>query len=362
MKTFAPVSLPDSEKRNLCEGLLEEFGISVVRTTSRGEMNIACPFGFHQDQLKNPTGSLNYLKLTYHCLGCQASGSLPWFVASIRNSSVEDARDWLGKTTGINGSVMDLSALLKLFDAIYVESKKEKFPIPNYSFKVLDPWMFIHPYMTDPIVEGGRGIPEETYKHFRLGYAQNYRVSGNRTSERIIIPHIWKDQLVGWQTRRLSDDGTPKYLNSPDFPKDQTLYNFDPKAKQVVVVESPMSVLRHWHEIPNMVSTFGASVTNEQIRLLQGIPEVVLWMDNDKAGWTATKRMESLLSPYTNVLIVDNPYHADPADLDTIWVQGLIETALPYPVWQQPIQLLCRKCEKIVHNGKCSEVINHGIA
>ena len=372
MKVFAPVNLPDSEKQTLCETLLEEFSIPVVRITNKGEMHVPCPFGIHKDQDKNPTGSINYHKLAYKCLGCQASGSLLWFVASLRHETIVEAREWFNKTTGLNGQVMELPDLLKLFDALYAEDKKEKAPIPRYSKKVLEPWMFIHPYMTDPVEDGGRGIDEETYKHFLIGYADDYRVGANKTSERIIIPHIWNKELVGWQTRRLLDDGTPKYLNSPDFPKEQTLFNYDDTFDTVVVVESPMSVIRHYPEIPNIVSTFGASVSNEQIRLLKRFSNVVLWMDNDVAGWTAVQgsgkgryRKEGMaekLAPFTNVLVVDNPYNADPADLDTNWVKGLIELALPYSVWQPPKELLCHICEKIVHNGKCSEVIDRGVA
>ena len=355
MTAFAPALLPDSEKQALCEGLLDEFGINVARITNRGEIHIPCPFGMHNDQDRNPTGSLNYQKLTYKCLGCQASGGLLWFVASLRNSSAIEARDWLSKATGTDGSVMDLSDLLRLFDAIYDNGHHQKSPIPHYSKKVLDPWLFIHPYMTDPVEEQGRGIPEENYKHFSIGYAQEYRVSENKTSERIIIPHFWDGELVGWQTRRLCDDGSPKYLNSPEFPKEQTIYNYDPYQDRAIVVESTMSVLKHWHALPELVCTFGASVTDEQVRLLQKIPTVILWMDNDSAGWNAVlgrpskgKREAGLaekLAPYTNVLVVENPYAGDPADLDTDTVINLVQNAVPYSVWQPPKEL------EVIHHG-----------
>ena len=355
MTAFAPATLPDSEKQALCERLLDEFGINIARITNRGEIHMPCSFGNHQDQDKNPTGSLNYQKLTYKCLGCQASGGLLWFIASFRNSSAVEAREWLGQATGTDGSIMDLPDLLRLFDAIYQNGHHEKSPIPRYSKKVLDPWLFIHPYMTDPIEEGGRGVLEETYKYFSIGYAQDYRVGENKTSERIVIPHFWDGELVGWQTRRLSNDGSPKYLNSPDFPKEQTIYNYDVEQDRAIVVESTMSVLRHWHALPEIVCTFGASVTDEQVRLLQKIPTVILWMDNDEAGWNAVqgrkignKRYPGLaekLAPYTNVLIVENPYAGDPADLDTETVIGLVNNAIPYSVWQPP------KILEVIQNG-----------
>jgi DNA primase len=93
------------------------------------------------------------------------------------------------------------------------------------------------------------------------------------------------EQLVGWQARRL-DGGKPKYKNSPDFPKDTTLFNYDYLRDTVVIVESPMSVMRHWHHMPYVEATFGAAITNEQLRLISKHPKVILFLDNDKAGWS----------------------------------------------------------------------------
>ncbi len=100
-----------------------------------------------------------------------------------------------------------------------------------------------------------------------------------------------KGKLVGWQSRRLdSSDGTPKWLSTPEFPKDSTLFNYDEVCKAdpnfVVVCESPMSTLRHQHHLP-IVATFGAEVTDRQVRLMAEFDRVVLWMDPDNAGWRA---------------------------------------------------------------------------
>jgi hypothetical protein len=368
MSTFAPAMLPDSEKENLCKSLLDEFSIDISQVVSlRHELIIPCPFGNHQDQARNPTAALNYRKLTFRCLGCGARGGLLWFIAELRGEGQNEARKWLSKETGTDGHVMELANLLRFFDALYATPPAEVKAIPNYSMDVLTPWRVIHPYMTDPVSEGGRGIPVETYKHFNIGYAPEYFMGKEEpTSERIIIPVIWKGKLVGWQSRRLMDDGTVKYKNSPDFPADRVIYNQPKDRRRIVVVESPMSVLSKYHCIPEMGGTFGAGIADGQFEILKGYDEVIFWLDNDEAGWNAMLGLGEgkqhipgageRLMPYTNVRVVESPWAADPADVSDATALHLVENAVPFPIWSPPKRLLCYGCGAAAHDGDCEEV------
>lgn len=354
---FEAALLPDSQKEALCRSLLDEFGATVSRTYDE-ELIHGCllPWASHKDQKANPSASLNWSKLTYKCLGCGGGGGLLWFIAACRGVDSDDARKWLEKSQGLGNEVMGLADLLAYFDALAASGKRVKAEITTYDERLLAPWDLRHPYMFDPPEEGGRGIPMETLDRFRVGYAENYRVrqgedgQGNPKfieSERIVIPHFWEGRLVGWQSRKLADDGTPKYVSSPDFPKDQTLYNYDRTKRMAVVVESPASVLRHAHHM-HVEATFGANVTDSQIRLLQRHSTVVLWMDNDTAGWECIEGVRDAkgrvlraglaeaLAPFVNLLIVDSPWADDPADLPDSEVQRLVEQAVPYGIWERP--------------------------
>jgi hypothetical protein len=374
---FEAALLPDAAKEELCRSLLAEFGINNIRTREPdGELIHACLIDpTHRRQQAEPTASLNYKKLTYRCLGCGSKGGLLWFIAQCRGESTTEAKRWLATATGTDGNVMELDALMKYLDAVY-DTKRVKATIPTYSTRMLEPWNLIHPYLTDPKDAYGRGIPEQNVIQMRVGYAEDYRV-GKRadgswvTSERIVIPHFWKGDLVGWQTRRLdARDGTPKYLSSPDFPKDHTIYNYQPRNERAVVVESMLSVVPHVHALPEMESTFGAGVTDDQTRLLAKHPTLVLFMDNDQAGWKAvegydtywpnsnrvrehTPGLGEILSRSCNVLVVDNPYAADPGDMSTEDVLALVDAAIPFSVWKRPTRLLCYSCKEIAHDGAC---------
>lgn len=331
-------ALPESEKERLCRSLLSEFGVTrITRTNDQGELNHCCCLPWHDES--NPSASLNYKKLTYKCYGCGSQGGLLWFIGTCRQTSGTDARKWLNDQTGLGSDEQPLAALLSFFEAIYGPSGKNNVaPMPKMNPSVLNRWLRIHPYMTDV-----RNISEETLMRFKVGYGIIPVKITDTTwvdSERIVIPHFWKGDLVGWQTRRLYKDGTPKYKSSPDFPKDATIYNFDQTAKAPVIVESPMSVLSKAHlDIP-IEGTFGASLTDRQCRLLSIHRRVVLFMDNDDAGWKATDQVAERLESYSEVFVVPSPWACDPCDMDDETYTTLVESAIPYSLWSRPQELL----------------------
>jgi len=331
---FEPALLPDDEKLALCRALLAELGVTTLRKQG-DELIHACPLPWatHRDQAKNPTASLNFKKLTFRCLGsCDAGGGLLWFIAMTKGTSASSARDWLNEQTGLVGydDATTLVALLAHFDAVYDRTRKERPPLPFMSETILDPWLLIHPYLTEV-----RGIPVENVMRFKVGW--------NRNENRIVIPHFWLGRLTGWQTRRLLSDGTPKYLSSPDFPRAETLFDYDGSAKVAVVVEAPMTVVSKAHLGDTRIgqahweATFGASVTEEQVRLLTIHPRVALWFDNDEAGWGATRKVAEALSPYSDVWVVDSPWVQDAGDLpDEVATLMLTEHLIPWSVWSPP--------------------------
>lgn len=379
--TFEPALLPDAVKEDLCRGLLAEFGANVTRVREPdGELNCRCVMPWHPEN--KPSASLNYKKLTYKCLGCGSQGGLLWLIGMARGVTGTQARDWLGTQTGLDGADIELKALLDLFDALEADRPSRREPIPKMGEAAIAAWEgIVHPYMTTGVPEiglEGRGIPVENLLAMRVGYSPDYRVNVSSDpdspvwaeSHRIVIPHFWRGDLVGWQSRQIVDDGTPKYLSTPGFPKDQTVYNYDAVvasgSRVVLVVESPATVLRHRHHLP-IVATFGKDVTDAQVRLLAHFETVVWWPDNDEAGWAATlgrkgeRRgdegtlgLPERLEPYSDVLVVDSDWAADGAQMPDDLAARLFAEAVPAPVWRIPSALRCWHCKRC-HTGYCEE-------
>lgn len=373
-KVFEPVLLPLAEKERLCRDLLDEFRIPLLGfSRGRSEMIIPCTISAkHKNQDREPTGALNFEKLVYKCLGCGASGGLLWFMAWHRGEDTAQVKEWLGKETGTDGHLMTLTALLKYLDAVNLHQSRRA-EIAVYPAQMLEPWALIHPWVTDlPEYDdqgrnvGGWGIPEQTVLDRQVGYAQDYFMGKDQPlSERIVIPHFWKGDLVGWQTRRITDDGTPKYKSTPDFPKDETIYDYAPTEHEVaVVVEAPKSSLRHRHHI-HMPATFGANITDTQARLLGRYRKVVFWLDNDDAGWknyydhvdfrgrVTEPSLLQRVAQMTSVWVVQNPYAADPAEIDDETAERLVAEAVPWVIWAMPKRLLCHRCDQWAHEGGC---------
>jgi hypothetical protein len=322
--------LPAEDKRQLALALLEEFGARHIRQpNAQGEIIHTCvlPFGLHSHQDAHPSASLNYLKLVYNCLGCGCSGGLLWFVSSCRGTTAEATRSWLLEKATVD--IEDIPAFLAYLDTVYNPERPEVEPIPRYSPRVLDPWRWVHPYMTEV-----RHIPIENLRRFDIGYG-DIEITPTFHSERIIIPHFWQGELVGWQSRRIANDGSAKYLNTEGFPKAVTIYNYDPR-QSAMVVEGVMSVLAHPDD-PHVEATFSAEVTQKQIRLLAEHPLVTLFFDSDMAGFKATRKVGEALLAYTEVEVVVNPYDADLADMGDDY-RDL--PRVPWSMWEPPTKLL----------------------
>lgn len=321
--------LADVDKLDLCKSVLDELHIDAVSVNkTSGEIVIPCSItSYHVDQEKNPTAAISFTKLLFHCLGCEASGTLLWFVAeTLGLESSDKALDWIKAKAGIK-QVMDIEDLLRYFEHVY--DRPDQLAIPVYSMSMVNGWAKPdHEYFLE------RLIPKRKSETFKLGYDEE--------SRRIVIPHIVDGNLIGWQTRQHKGPG-PKYKNSTDFPRDSTIFNYNATQDQVIVVESCFSVIRHTYcgwlvdAVPYVFEgTFGANVTDRQIELLAKHDRVYLWFDNDESGWKATESVIERLGRKTDVWVVDYIWKEDPADLPKKEVERLMKFAIPSSLWTRP--------------------------
>jgi hypothetical protein len=341
-------ALPDAQKEPLAQAVLAALGIDVKRQQG-DELVFACPVSdYHNDQERNPTAALNSSNLLFHCLGCGAGGTILWLIATLHDSldTIEAARQWLMDEAGLTRA-MALPDLLALFDSLYTPTAPA--PLPYYSPRMLDRWkeLGVPPYILDE-----RHIDHDYALAMGVCLDPDGYIAKVPTGPRAVIPHHWNDQLVGWQSRRLpeADPDSPKYHSTPGFPKDETLYlpDVSRRSRRIVVAEAPMSGLRHGYNQP-MAATFGADITDTQVRLITQLPyeEIVFCLDNDPSGWKAIlgrtdnhgrrhPGVAERVAAYKNVYVWENPYRADPADMDYNTFAGLVDTAIPWSIWMHP--------------------------
>lgn len=231
----------------------------------------------------------------------------------------------------------------KDLDKIFTESSSYSVSIPRYSERVLDAWRgdVQHPYLF-----AQRGISHEAIGLLKLGW--------DRRENRIVFPHFWDGNLVGWQKRSIPRVASgldwqwkctlnqwPKYKNSTGFPKSETLYAHDLARgcypDEVVVVESPMSVAKAYSLgtlKPSPVATFGAKVSKRQIELLREFDRVIVWFDDDTAGINGCYKIVSSLYRHTEVLVVTPDKGKDLGDCQSREeVEAKLNTAIAAPLW-----------------------------
>lgn len=288
------------------------------------------PFGLHRNGDRNPSASLNEDKLVYYCFACSSGGTLLWATSTILNLSTYEAKRLIQKNLPENTPHQFIEHL----DRIWTVTT-DITALPQYSDVLLKPWTRTTRYLSE------RGISEDVQVEMKTGV--NLHNSDQIRDEwieqpRLVIPHFYLGKLRGWQLRKLdSRQAGPKYKNSPGFPKDASLYNYDAvnKNEPVIVVESPMSVLRlKTLGYNNCVATFGAAVTDRQVSLLRRFESLVFFPDGDLPGYTSTHNISKQLMETNKVWIIDHGLDGkDAADFESDELKDLFSQQTAAYMW-----------------------------
>lgn len=282
-----------------------------------------CPF--HNE--KTPSFTVDPVKKFYHCFGCGVGGDAIKFVMEMESLSYPDAISELAKKNNIEVTYESGSGNVKIERDGDLDTVREVYDRIASTFH----FFLTQNQMGREALEyiKGRGLSEETISKFKLGYAPSDRtwlkkflLQKNYSAQflsktglfsknypdialfsgRLIFPIFdRKGEAVAFGGRILGDADGPKYLNSPELPhykKRETLYafNFAKKSiqqkKTVILCEGYMDVIAyHQCGIDNAVAPLGTSLTEQQLKILQGFADTVLLsFDSDGAGQNATKR------------------------------------------------------------------------
>ena len=330
---------------------IEEVVSSYIKLEKTGvNLKAKCPF--HNE--KTPSFFISPDRGTYYCFGCGASGDIFTFVEEFEGLDFKGALKLLADRAGVPLKAYSKemkeaeSEKEKLYRAM---EKAEKFFISNLETKQIE-------YLKS------RGLSEKTIKDFGIGFAkddwrtlyEHLKLTGfsdleieraglikktekgyyDRFRNRIMFPMNDSSGRVIAFSGRITGEGEPKYLNSPETPifsKNAVLYGID-KAKDSirknnfsVLVEGQMDlILSHQAGYKNTIATSGTALSDSTVSkenvvsnlgLVRRLSEnLVLAFDADKAGASATIRAGKIaLSLGMDVKVVDMPDGVDPADL-----------------------------------------------
>lgn len=318
------------------QDFLQDLGATNIRQEA-DQLIHSCllPFGLHKHGDRSASAAFNVDLLKYNCFVC-GGGDIFWLLATVKDISIAEALETLLGEAEADVTAFNFAAMLRAS----WESDKESslVEMPRYSERIIQPWLRVSPYLLE------RGVSEHTQQHYCTGVDLKHREKyeqGNIDEwierPRLVIPHFYGGYLRGWQKRKL--DSIPygaKYLSSKGFPRAQTLFGYDHiDTRKVIVVESPMSVLRlHSLGYENVLATMGAEVTTEQLDLLAAFDTVHVFMDADKAGDKATRDLVDGLHERTHMWVMEiECADTDPADYDRSAIDEMYERAVPSIVW-----------------------------
>lgn len=314
----------------------DALGLEVMKTL--GDEDICrCPLPSHDGYDANPSFSLNRSKLIYNCFACGVGGTIIDLVARVRDVDYDEAYQFCRSyDDGGDGPhrVTFGERLAEIFAREH-ETEAVPSPLPRFSKSILKDWVSDYSGYFE-----SRGISRESQDKYVLGYDEHH-TRGDYIGPAAIIPHFFKNDLVGYQERWIDDNRPktiPKYTNSKNFPKKETLFGFDfvvdgNRDEPVVVVESALTAIYLDQIGFPAVATFGAQVTDEQIYLLRSFSwGVILSFDNDAAGAAACEVVGQRLKKTIPVHVTPQ-FGAEKADLNDLTEQevvGVIQEAKPW--------------------------------
>lgn len=307
-----------------------------------------CPF--HNE--KTPSFSVTPEKGFFYCFGCKKAGNVVNFLMEYDHITYPESLERLANRAHIALPEEDMSPS---------ERRRIAAKEALYEVNAMAATFFHNCLMKTNMGKVGldyllgRGLSMETITTFKLGFAPNswdklYEAFTDRGinentliklglcrrnesgrvydyfRNRVMFPiYDANDRVLGFGGRVL-DDGTPKYLNSPEneiFDKGRILFAFDQahrsirRERQAILMEGYMDVISaHNQGITNAVATLGTAYTKRHGQaLMNQADEIVLSYDMDGAGRMAATRAIGLLqNTGFRVKVLSMPDGKDPDD------------------------------------------------
>lgn len=176
-----------------------------------------------------------------------------------------------------------------------------------------------------------------SYKNLDPDLVYQFGVRWNPNNKSWAIPIVSPSaELKGWQEKKKG-----WVRNFPiGVEKARTLFGIERfRSRTAVLVESPLDIVRFASVFsrPQALASFGAHVSDVQLELLTQVADrVIVAMDNDDAGVTASQRIYKKISTPRRGLLWWNYNGVDAKDIgdmtDDQIAQGL-ETATVVPPW-----------------------------
>lgn len=316
-----------------------------------------CPF--HNE--KSPSFSVSPDKQFYHCFGCGAHGNSISFLMEYDQLEFVEAIEELARLHSMDVPREQTNGRTEKYQSVTREQKQSDYELMETASKFFQ-HQLKHAEGSKEAIEylKSRGLSGDVAQRYGIGFAPDswdaaLKTIGRNNKEttqqladlkiltsndkgrtydffrnRIMFPIRDKRGRVVGFGGRVMDDGTPKYLNSPEtriFHKGRELYGFyqakqaNKNLEQVVVVEGYMDVVSLAQQgINYAVAALGTATTQDHMQMLfRATRKVVCCYDGDRAGRDAAWRaLENALPQLKDGVDLRFSFLPDGEDPDTM--------------------------------------------
>ena len=264
---------------------------------------------------------------TFYCFGCGA-GKRP----KTEGSDVISFVMWMDKCkfTEAVAKLADLKGLKVPLQGLSAEDKRKQEMMIQAVGQNRLYWQHLQTEERALKYLHERGIDEEQINKWRIGYIPEEARTPHAGKIVFSLMNDW-GQTVGFSHRDMTKEftgeksGGPKYVNSAKsaiFDKGKILYGLSfvkrlIREKGYVIVGEGFgdTILGQKLGLP-FVSIMGTSMTEHHIRILKEYTDtVILWMDGDTGGITATQRHAKALKEQGFTVKIVNYFGKDPDDI-----------------------------------------------
>lgn len=288
---------------------------------------VSCPF--HED--KKPSCGISKKTGQFNCFSCGESGSLITFIAKIKDITLSDAVRYLNKFAGISKESLIISGktIYRQLKKMLIRKNKKTHKEDETEYSVELPLYLNDEYLPGIHYFDERGIDKYTLKKHNISFC-----TSGFYKNRAITPVYKPDgSLLTFEARDITGMADKKVLYPKNTKINRTLFNFDKAyhGAEIIIVEGMMDALYLDQRGFNVVSTFGAAVSEKQEELLSHYFKIAyISFDGDKAGRRATIRYGSNLELHLSVYVMTLKNNTDPDSYSTRQFKKLFDNAIPF--------------------------------
>lgn len=323
----------NSEEKEYCkqyaetnsEVILSELGLNLDK-----HFNVKCSCPVHDGDNKYGF-SWNNTKKIWSCwtnkCHIKYGRSIIGLIAGIKNISYDEACGWLVSNYNLDLSSIDYNNLvLKKFIRKNSKTKVNQ----NEKFYTLN-WFKVKDTKVNYLVQ--KGFSPNIISEFDCFICKD---SGHPLYDKLVVPIRDKEgNILGFSSRNLNNN--PLYTKWTHFPSfihlNSTLYGFNKSqdyiknCKKVIVVEAPLDMMMLYQNgIYNSVALLGSDLSADRLKLLVdvGVTEIILALDPDFAGISASEIIEDYVRLYFNVINVTTMLPSDPSDMSSEQIENIL--------------------------------------